>query len=131
MACCEGVACVCSYLINGNSRNRLLTCQPYGCIDDPFRDHARAPRAVRPTPVRRRPQDLLEPATAKRSQTQGSLGDDQLQVKGHFVVWIISSQPCSPEGKLLTEGDVRSRIGSAQRIEADRFPLWERRDWGK
>src|SRR5687767_15978640 len=73
--------CVCSYLNNEKSGNLLLTLKAHGCIDGSSRHHARAPRAVRPTPVRRRPQDPLEPATAKRSQAYGSLGDNHVQVK--------------------------------------------------
>jgi hypothetical protein len=63
------------------SGNLLLTLKTHGCMNESSRHHARAPRAVRPTPVRLRPQDLLEPATAKRSQAYGSLGDNHVQVK--------------------------------------------------
>ena len=65
----------------GDTVQRILTFQTNGCIDDESRHHALALRAVRLTPVRRRPQDPREPAAAIGLRPSAVLENNHVQVQ--------------------------------------------------
>src|SRR5882672_10014768 len=112
----------------------LLTSKTHGCIDRSSRHHARAPRAVRPTPVRRRPQDLLEPATASGLRPTAVLETTMSKSKGDVVVSvsIIPNQPGSPAGKLAdAEVMFEAASGPLSGMKLVGFAVWERRAGGR
>jgi hypothetical protein len=103
-------------------------------IDYSVTTHALPGPCVSP-PVRRRPQDLLEPATAKRSQAHGSSWRQPCpRPKGEVVVSasITPNQQGSPAGKLNdTEVMFEAASGPLSGMTLIGFVVWERREVGR
>src|SRR5262245_50706776 len=98
---------------------RILTLETNGCIDDESRHHALALRAVRLTPVRRRPQDPREPAAAIGPRPSAVLENNHVQVQRRTRVREDHSERArhSRREACRRGGDLRSRCRPAQRDE--------------
>ena len=104
-----------------------------GCMYDESRHHALALRAVRLTPVRRRPQDPREPAAAIGLRPSAVLETTMSKSKGELVsVKIIPNEQGNPPGKLAdAEVVFEAESGPLSGMKLIGFAVWERRDGGR
>ena len=98
-----------------------------------IRQRALAPRAVRPTPVRRVDSDPREPAAAIGLRPSAVLETTMSKSKGELVsVKIIPNEQGNPQGKLAdAEVVFEAEAGPLSGMKLIGFAVWERRDGGR